>query len=1070
MWTPKNILLMVGGLAVFVTAYGIYAHFLGRIDGLPPLPDQFKPLAKLGDIDTHAPRPEMAADTKLREAFGEDCDELKWWIKLDVQGRDLVLAANDFSITKEGKVLLTPFSIVILGKNKAGVRKREINTVRSDVALLTFDQPIVNLKDIGSHKIIGCELRCDAAAPANRLKGRVTIVNNRGTSSRDDDLWLATPGPVYYQNFTKENRHQIWTDQPVEVVDEQSKPDKTKINANGMDIYLLTEADKAASTKSEGSSSSPNALAPPAPSANHKQKGLGITGVKQVVLRSDVDMYLWIDSRSGFLASSKAKEPAAAAKTAPQPDKALIRIQTQGPFTYDVIKDQARFDISEHPSAYGNEVKVSRQLRPYVWDRLTCQHLDLKFTRKSQRPKAGTPPTAKPAGDEPLNMEVESAHAWGTNVELTSDLEQLKAYGNDLVYDGPARQSVLSGSPKMIALKDGNEIVAAKLILTGVGDKDGQQAQAIGPGEIHLHDQANKQQTLQARWKDTLVSGKEGLFDVLTLTGDAAFMELQADQPTVPGQPPQYKQVLQADRLKVWLEPEKAPTASVKADAPAAPESKRRRPDHIEAVGHVWFQSPELTVQKTDRLLIRFKEVAGVQNQLPATLPAPNGPTDPQAAKEAKTPADKPAQADSKTPKKPIRLECRSVEADVIRTENRNDLEKLWCEGKVRVRQDAVKDEDRGVDIRGHTLRLQRTLEGNILTVAGDLRKQRDGMILGDLAQVQLDKLTILGPEVNIDQKDNKAWVYGLGSMTLPSDTSFQGGKLTKPADLTVHWNERMFFNGRYAEFRGGIQAEQDNARLNCQAMQVFLDRFLSLKEGKKEGPPPKVKSLVCDKQVRIVDTVYEKGIFKSYKSIAAVELVKDDQKVEAPGPGIVVLFQPGPKNEAPANSPAGSPPPKHAGEEELKLTRISYKGQMFVNNDTRTAHFYDDVELVHVPTDDPNLAIDLDKLPKGAMYLRADRLKVNGQQEGSTKGQGQQMEADGKALVQSQEFWGRADLIKYDEAKALVIFEGTDGNLATLYRSQARGTAPQEIKGKKIFYWRRTNEFKIEGVTKVTR
>ena len=41
--------------------------------------------------------------------------------------------------------------------------------------------------------------------------------------------------------------------------------------------------------------------------------------------------------------------------------------------------------------------------------------------------------------------------------------------------------------------------------------------------------------------------------------------------------------------------------------------------------------------------------------------------------------------------------------------------------------------------------------DGSILTV------------LGDLAEVHLDKLSILGPEVHIDQKENKAWVKGLG-------------------------------------------------------------------------------------------------------------------------------------------------------------------------------------------------------------------------------------------------------------------------------------------------------------------
>jgi len=49
--------------------------------------------------------------------------------------------------------------------------------------------------------------------------------------------------------------------------------------------------------------------------------------------------------------------------------------------------------------------------------------------------------------------------------------------------------------------------------------------------------------------------------------------------------------------------------------------------------------------------------------------------------------------------------------------------------------------------------------------------------VTGDLAEVQMDKLTIFGPEVNIDQKENKVWVNGLGAMACPA-TPLQGRQL----------------------------------------------------------------------------------------------------------------------------------------------------------------------------------------------------------------------------------------------------------------------------------------------------
>jgi hypothetical protein len=40
MWTPKRILLLVLGFVTFWLAYGVYAYFLGGVDGLPPLPPE----------------------------------------------------------------------------------------------------------------------------------------------------------------------------------------------------------------------------------------------------------------------------------------------------------------------------------------------------------------------------------------------------------------------------------------------------------------------------------------------------------------------------------------------------------------------------------------------------------------------------------------------------------------------------------------------------------------------------------------------------------------------------------------------------------------------------------------------------------------------------------------------------------------------------------------------------------------------------------------------------------------------------------------------------------------------
>jgi RNA polymerase sigma factor (sigma-70 family) len=353
-----------------------------------------------------------------------------------------------------------------------------------------------------------------------------------------------------------------------------------------------------------------------------------------------------------------------------------------------------------------------------------------------------------------------------------------------------------------------------------------------------------------------------------------------------------------------------------------------------------------------------------------------------------------------------------------------------------------------------------------------------------ELAKLEMETFTIEGPEVNIDQKDNKAWVAGLGFMRMPSDANFQGEKLNEPSDksknpdgkpkepvyLTVHWNRDMFFDGKLAVFHGGIQAEQENSRLTCQELQAYLDRFVSLRQAENTEPPAKVKKLVCDKDVRVEEKKFqppENRVLIGYQWMKAPGLVVDNEEntVHASGPGEVRILQPQPQEEGPARPGASRPPSPvpTSGPDEMRLTKINYWGSMFGNNNSHTAIFYNNVELVNAPSNDPGLNVDLDKLPPGAMYLRCNQLKVYSRRQADGKAM-QEMEAHGKALVQAQEYWGRADIIKYDESKEVLVFESGEGNLATLNRAVPGVEAPQELRGKKIYYWIGTGNYKIES------
>lgn len=1009
MWTPKRIVMLAASFGLFMGFYFVYAYFLGGIDGLPPLPEHYKPIHH-GDQAGRPPSGplESTADLKLKMAFGEECDEVKnRKFKLEIEPRGIVLAAHDVSIEPDGRAKLTPFSLAIFSKDKGDKRHPEITTIQAKRAYLTFDRPLANVTEMGSRKIIGGELDED-----------IYIISNRRTPQRDDDISLFTQGPLFYS----EARHQIYTDKTVRLIDPDSKPEPMTIVGNGMDIYLRANQDKKRPTGANASAQT--------------ARNQSVPDVDRIELRSDVQMDLWIDSRSGLLGAGKTqfgpekpKSPgkpagtAAANGKAPELEKSKIVIRTQGPFVYNVQTDLATFETSKIAGPRPDLVVVDRRNdHAGKDDHLECDRLELQFGRKAT-------PTATTGSRGPDGLDIESVRATGKKVRLHSDAEMLDAEGNEFIYDKAKLLTILRGQPRIWAMKEGNEIQAPELHL--LDRKGAQQAVARGEGSIRMLDRTTGKRPVEARWTEKFEYSKEGNHDVLILTGDAVFIQDAGAQ------------TLQARVLKVTLEPGK-PGGS----------SSSPKPTQVEAIGRVLASAPDMRVKDTDHLIIWFKEGSPSL----AVLPQPPAPG---ASPLLRPPGQEmPGQGSSGKPKKPIELSARSVQAHVLRIGNANELQELWCQGGVHVFQEPSSDAEKGVEIRGEKLSLKHHIDGNILTVTGES------------AQVQLDKITILGPEIDIDQMTNTALVNGPGIMRMPSDRGLDGTRTLKPSELTVDWETGMLFDGQEARFRGGIHATQDTGSLKCQELLVNLDRKVSLKDGDRGKQPAKVQKMVCDRRVVVEDVKIENKQMVAYRRIECPLLHIDNDpedgssQIVANGPGTIRTWQPGMKGNvlAPSQSPAAATRTTAQPEQELepKLTLVSFDGNMVAYNKTGIVTFRDKVEVIHLPCHDPGLGIGAGRLPPGSMALECGQLKVltrklaNG---ASTH----LMEASDKVFVQGERFQGRSDILKYDESKETIILEGTADRFASLYAEKVPGKRGDDLTGRKIAYNRLTGDLYVE-------
>ena len=301
----------------------------------------------------------------------------------------------------------------------------------------------------------------------------------------------------------------------------------------------------------------------------------------------------------------------------------------------------------------------------------------------------------------------------------------------------------------------------------------------------------------------------------------------------------------------------------------------------------------------------------------------------------------------------------------------------------------------------------------------------------------------------------------------MPSNSNLDGTKTAKPgARMTVHWNKRMEFNGRNANFFGGVQAVQEHSNLKCQNLQVTMDREVSFKEGQKDTQTAKIEKILCERQVfvleRVVDERTGQLLRQQQGEFRQLDVDNIDGRTSAAGPGYVASFSkdgPDPKvSQKLTKAKAGEQP---------KLTRVEFVGRLssVTRENTRKSTFYDYVEVYHLPAARPDVAINKAVPPKDGFYLRCQLLEIYSRPVGGKNAQN--MEAKRQVTFQTDEFFGRADIVKFDEADDIIVFEANPGNIVTITKIQ-NGRPGHEIRGNKILYNRKTGEFNLGGVREI--
>lgn len=1107
MWTPRRILILTIWLGVFFVVYlGYTSTSIGRIDGLPPLPESYWPNPPM-EIVALPERPSVLT-RRLRQAFGNDCKEQKWAIRLLIDSRHMVLAAEQFTVRSDGKVLLTPISLALFSKDKNDGQYPEISTIQAREALLTFDRPVSNFSEIGTRRIVKAEL-------ANRIE----ITNNRRREQRDQDLRMTiATGTLHYHEATQ----RIWTEALVEVHDYRSQPEPHVIKGKGMEMELLTEA-------------------PTGKQSNRRHSSATISGVKWVTLHSSVHLDVYTEGQVNLLpGSATARKAAKKADAKTVSGRVHLRIKTPGHFRYEINKQHDRAIFSTQPLGSGSNANLPRhveairtQLATGIRDQLYCTQLTMQLRRKdSPAPAASKQARNTPTGQMEA-VEIETVQATGKEVKLVSNSENLSASGSDFFHDAINQLTILKGDPVEVERDDGR-IVARELRILNVTQnrpaapgkptttpvppsaeplRNYQHVEAQGPGNIVSRDR-KQGRTLRASWQKLLTSTREGNQDLLILTGKAHFLDEQANQR------------LSAETLKVWLDEPEGQRATPRGDL-----TQSRRPRHLEATGNVIARSSDMNIHDTGKLVVWFEDVPaqkvlptppppsqpkppeavpvpGTNSHPPVGRPLPQGPAKP--GQLTSNPANRPlgpqlgTEAGDRSKARPFDLTAHIVEARILRAGEVQSIDQLWCQGKVRIRQEADRPGEKGTRIQGETLRMtaqqDRLYE---LIVTGDrLDGVGNNQPEADLAMLFTDKISIMGPEVTIDQAANKAWVVGAGAMDMESGTNFQGETLERPVPMTVLWQKSMLFTGDSAEFHGDIQATQDNSKMACQRLQVYFDRAVSLRQNARTDEPARVKTLVCDREVRIIDTTMVGDRVVKYMRLESlgldmitlesdtpvgVSLRPDPAKksrsggneIHASGPGNFRIWEASSSDQplslgiAPAAN--GSQPARSPNGEKtsvMKMTYVAFDRRMDANSKRGTADFYSNVRVLHIPCPRHDTHIDLEAilatdLPPDSLYIRSDQLKVLDRP--GTGGTSKEMHARGRIYTQGRDFYAWADELHYNQQKQQVILEGKESGLAKLYKLGSRPGEKEEVVAERIIFNRSTGKIDVSGLKSIS-
>jgi hypothetical protein len=743
-------------------------------------------------------------------------------------------------------------------------------------------------------------------------------------------------------------------------------------------------------------------------------------------------------------------------------------------FAHISCDDALDFNAVDNEAILLSNVLVERPTggakRPDEADSLRCHQLSLRFVDRDKAPKpsdesvssrvelvseeAESPIAESPTADSPFGaLRIKEVEALGTlqggRAMLQSDKQRLTAHMQLMRFDVDTATAVLSDEAAVNVVRDGTQL-RCKTIRIARDPATGKQVlTCLGRGLLQHHDDKTGDLMLEANWVRQLHAAPDPATGLL-------LVHLDEDARLIV----QERAGLRADHLALWID-DRTATEDPGEIAPAAPAAV------ADAAGGESHSMPLRFFEARGSVIVANSEMRAETELLqavvePGTLPHQDVDKTRQASAEGQPdPADPSAR---KTQDDPWQISSRKVELWLLNPPDTRDVQvsEIVADGEIVISQTPAAGLEAAAPVSLSGAKLHLINEGGV---------HQHVNVTGAPAMMRRGDMRLEGRDLRLDRSGNRATIVGEGLLQAPVDHDLNGVKLDQPMILDVKWQEGMTFDGAVASFRKRVLLQLHDSVLQCDEMDVRLDKPIRFSDERPVADErPVLRDVSCRNGVHVEIYDWKENKIVGIRKGDLTQFLLDYQtgEFQGDGPGHVNHWSRSEGRRVAIAPPKAAQANVAVSSDGLDWEHISveFDDLLLGNFKNRTARLHGRVQLIYAPVrrvsetfkredlsgNSPSvehavwlgcntLAIELHSPPKSAdgSAARDDYLVIT---------------ADNLCELEGQLFHAKADSLSYDESKVQFTLRGKGTHAASIYYQERPKAESQRIAGQIIQFF----------------